>query len=192
MGLGPARPGAAGGVNWRTNLTMRQIGPLFGVSHSAAYRVIDTLGPYLALEPVRRETRTLKAVTVHTPGGLVSSRGPSDPDHPDPHHRRQKHPGDRLPDRHATRRRRPARRPPHLGPAGVAHRKSPSLGAGFDIPRRRPPSPHRQRTAVAAVLRNTAIGYHRTNGETNIARATQRSDRRTNDLIDAVISNNPT
>ncbi|PSK64802.1 hypothetical protein B0E53_03256 [Micromonospora sp. MH33] len=39
---------------WRTNLTMRQIGPLFGVSHSAAYRVIDTLGPLLALAPVRR------------------------------------------------------------------------------------------------------------------------------------------
>ncbi|GAB3965441.1 hypothetical protein GCM10027615_10350 [Plantactinospora veratri] len=29
---------------WRTNLTMRQIGPLFGVSHSAAHRVVDTLG----------------------------------------------------------------------------------------------------------------------------------------------------
>lgn len=37
---------------WRTNLTMRQIGPLFGVSHSAAHRVIDTLGPLLALAPV--------------------------------------------------------------------------------------------------------------------------------------------
>lgn len=34
---------------WRTNLTMRQIGPLFGVSHSAAHRVIDTIGPLLAL-----------------------------------------------------------------------------------------------------------------------------------------------
>jgi hypothetical protein len=33
---------------------MRQIGPLFGVSHSAAHRVIDTLGPLLALAPVRR------------------------------------------------------------------------------------------------------------------------------------------
>jgi hypothetical protein len=39
---------------WRTNLTMRQIGPLFGVSHSAAHRVIDALGPLLALAPVRR------------------------------------------------------------------------------------------------------------------------------------------
>jgi hypothetical protein len=41
-------------VYWRTNLTMRQIGPLFGASHSAAHRVIDTLGPLLALAPVRR------------------------------------------------------------------------------------------------------------------------------------------
>jgi hypothetical protein len=39
---------------WRTNLTMRQLGPLFGVSHSAAHRVIDSLGPLLALAPVRR------------------------------------------------------------------------------------------------------------------------------------------
>ena len=41
-------------VYWRTNLTMRQIGPLFGVSHSAAHRVIDSLGPLLTLAPVRR------------------------------------------------------------------------------------------------------------------------------------------
>ncbi|MBM0257096.1 transposase family protein, partial [Micromonospora sp. 4G55] len=39
---------------WRTNLTMRQIGPLFGVSHSAAHRVIDTLAALLALAPVRK------------------------------------------------------------------------------------------------------------------------------------------
>ncbi len=55
---------------------------------------------------------------------------------------------------------------------------------------------HQARTgtgpAVAAVLRNTAIGYHRTNGETNIARATRRANRRPHDLIDAVTSNNPT
>jgi hypothetical protein len=36
------------------NLTMRQIGPLFGVSHSAAHRAIDSLGPLLARAPVRR------------------------------------------------------------------------------------------------------------------------------------------
>jgi predicted transposase YbfD/YdcC len=46
--------------------------------------------------------------------------------------------------------------------------------------------------AVAAVLRNTAIGYHRSNGETNIARATRRASRRPNDLINAVISRNRT
>jgi hypothetical protein len=32
-------------VYWRTNLTMRQIGPLFGgIALSAAHRVIETLG----------------------------------------------------------------------------------------------------------------------------------------------------
>src|SRR4051794_38310256 len=28
-------------VYWRTNLTMRQLGPLFGISHSAVHRVLD-------------------------------------------------------------------------------------------------------------------------------------------------------
>jgi|SRR6266536_1324276 len=55
---------------------------------------------------------------------------------------------------------------------------------------------HQARTgngpAVAAVLRNTAIGYHRSNGEPNIARATRRASRRPNDLINAVISRNRT
>jgi hypothetical protein len=43
---------------WRTNLTMRQIGPLFGISHSAAHRVIDTVGPLLALAPAVRRSLT--------------------------------------------------------------------------------------------------------------------------------------
>lgn len=51
---------------------------------------------------------------------------------------------------------------------------------------------HQARTgngpAVAAVLRNTAIGYHRSNGQTNIARATRHANRRPNDLINAVTS----
>jgi predicted transposase YbfD/YdcC len=55
---------------------------------------------------------------------------------------------------------------------------------------------HQARTgngpAVAAVLRNTAIGYHRSNGETNIARATRRANRRPDDLIDAVTRSYPT
>lgn len=39
---------------WRTNLTMRQLAPLFGISKSAAGRIIDHLGPALALRPRRR------------------------------------------------------------------------------------------------------------------------------------------
>ncbi|MGI5239819.1 hypothetical protein [Dactylosporangium sp. CA-139066] len=51
---------------------------------------------------------------------------------------------------------------------------------------------HQARTgtgpAVIATLRNTAIGYHRTHGATNIARA----NRRPHDLIAAVTSSYPT
>lgn len=56
---------------WRINLTMRKIGPLFGVSHSAAHRVIDTLGPLLALAPVRR--RRIDQVAI-VDGTLVPTR----------------------------------------------------------------------------------------------------------------------
>ncbi|SIN44415.1 DDE superfamily endonuclease [Micromonospora cremea] len=56
---------------WRTNLTMRQIGPLFGVSHSAAHRVIDTLGPLLALAPVRRRPADQIAIV---DGTLIPTR----------------------------------------------------------------------------------------------------------------------
>jgi hypothetical protein len=56
---------------WRTNLTMRQLGPLFGVSHSAAHRVIDTLGPLLALAPARR--RRTDQVTI-VDGTLIPTR----------------------------------------------------------------------------------------------------------------------
>ncbi|MGC5054841.1 hypothetical protein ACLQ2S_25710 [Micromonospora sp. DT48] len=42
-----------------------------------------------------------------------------------------------------------------------------------------------------ATLRNTAIGFHRTRGETNIARATRHANRRPHDLITAVTSSNP-
>jgi hypothetical protein len=40
-------------------------------------------------------------------------------------------------------------------------------------------------------LRNTAIGFHRTSGDTNIARATRPATRRPHDPITAVISSNP-
>ncbi|MEV4429758.1 transposase [Streptomyces sp. R-07] len=39
---------------WRTNLTLRQLAPLFGVSKSAADRIIRHLCPLLALRPRRR------------------------------------------------------------------------------------------------------------------------------------------
>src|SRR3954451_17894797 len=56
---------------WRMNLTMRQIGPLFGISHSAVHRVIDTLGPLLALAPGRRRAREHVAIV---DGTLVPTR----------------------------------------------------------------------------------------------------------------------
>ncbi|MEU2874536.1 transposase family protein [Streptomyces olivoreticuli] len=40
-------------VYYRTNLTMRQVAVLFGVSTAGVCRVIHRLGPLLALEPVR-------------------------------------------------------------------------------------------------------------------------------------------
>ncbi len=39
---------------WRTNLTLRQLAPLFGVSKSAADRIVDHTGPLLALKQRRR------------------------------------------------------------------------------------------------------------------------------------------
>lgn len=45
--------------------------------------------------------------------------------------------------------------------------------------------------AVMATLRNASIGYHHTNGETNIARATRRANRRPHDLITDVTSYYP-
>ncbi|MFF0659610.1 ISAs1 family transposase [Micromonospora tulbaghiae] len=51
---------------------------------------------------------------------------------------------------------------------------------------------HQARTgtgpAIMATLRNTAIGWHRINGDTNIARANRRADRRSHDLINTVTS----
>ena len=41
-------------VYYRTNLTYRQVALLFGISKSAAGRVVDHLAPYLALSPVKR------------------------------------------------------------------------------------------------------------------------------------------
>ncbi|AIV32134.1 IS5/IS1182 family transposase [Streptomyces sp. MPA0124] len=56
---------------WRTNLTLRQLAPLFGVSKSTANRVIVHLGPSLALQQ-RRRFRTDAVLIVD--GTLVPTR----------------------------------------------------------------------------------------------------------------------
>jgi hypothetical protein len=40
---------------YRTNLTMRQRAPLFEIKTAAVHRIIDRLGPFLALAPARRK-----------------------------------------------------------------------------------------------------------------------------------------
>lgn len=39
---------------WRTNLTLRQLAPLFGVSESAADSIFDRLGTAVALQQRKR------------------------------------------------------------------------------------------------------------------------------------------
>lgn len=56
---------------WRTNLTMRQLAPLFGISKSAADRIIDHLGPKLALQPRKRFA---KDIVLIVDGTLVPTR----------------------------------------------------------------------------------------------------------------------
>ncbi|MFE1315632.1 transposase [Streptomyces sp. NPDC058755] len=56
---------------WRTNLTLRQLAPLFGVSKSAADRVIDHLGPKLALQSRKRFA---KDAVLIVDGTLVPTR----------------------------------------------------------------------------------------------------------------------
>ncbi|MDH6228925.1 hypothetical protein M2169_005895 [Streptomyces sp. MJP52] len=56
---------------WRTNLTMRQLAPLFGVSKSAVDRIINHLGPMLALQPRKRFA---KGTVLIVDGTLVPAR----------------------------------------------------------------------------------------------------------------------
>jgi hypothetical protein len=56
---------------WRTNLTMRQLALLFGTSKSAANRIIDHIGPLLALPPRRRFAR---GTVLIVDGTLVPTR----------------------------------------------------------------------------------------------------------------------
>ncbi|MFD8205873.1 transposase [Streptomyces sp. NPDC059695] len=56
---------------WRTNLTLRQLAPLFGVSKSAADRIINHLGPLLAHRPRKRFR---KGTVLIVDGTLVPTR----------------------------------------------------------------------------------------------------------------------
>ncbi|BFV54996.1 hypothetical protein KCMC57_up01000 [Kitasatospora sp. CMC57] len=56
---------------WRTNLTLRQLAPLFGLSKSAADRVVGHLGPLLAL---KQRQRFRKDTVLIVDGTLVPTR----------------------------------------------------------------------------------------------------------------------
>ncbi|WP_327358046.1 transposase [Streptomyces sp. NBC_01304] len=56
---------------WRTNLTLRQLAPLFGVSKSSADRIIAHLGPLLAIRP---RQRFRKDTVLIVDGTLVPTR----------------------------------------------------------------------------------------------------------------------
>ncbi|MEU8542395.1 transposase [Streptomyces sp. NPDC048717] len=56
---------------WRTNLTLRQLAPLFGISKSTAGRVINHLGPLLALQSRKRFA---KDTVLIVDGTLVPTR----------------------------------------------------------------------------------------------------------------------
>ncbi len=56
---------------WRTNLTMRQLAAVFGVSKSAAARVINDLGSALGLRP---RVRFPRGAVLIVDGTLVPTR----------------------------------------------------------------------------------------------------------------------
>jgi predicted transposase YbfD/YdcC len=141
----------------------------------------------------RKETRTVKAVTVATPGGLGF-----------PHAQQAV----RI-TRTRTIKGKTTREAAYLTVSLPAEHAQPTdLGTWArsewhienrlhyvrDVTLRE--DAHQARTgngpAVFATLRNISIGYHRTHGATNIARATRRANRRPHDLIDAVTTSNPT
>jgi predicted transposase YbfD/YdcC len=141
----------------------------------------------------RRETRTVKAVTLHTPGGIAFSHaqqairitrtrivaGKTS--------RETAYLTVSLPAGHATARDLQTwiRRHWHIENR-LHHVRDVTFREDL----------HQARTgngpAVIATLRNTAIGWHRTSGATNIARATRRANRQSHDLIAAVTSSYPT
>ncbi len=67
------RGSAAGGGVLRTNLTMRQLAPLFGVSPATVCRVIQRLGPLRALAPARTSQDAVERLWI-VDGTLVPVR----------------------------------------------------------------------------------------------------------------------
>lgn len=140
----------------------------------------------------RKETRTVKAVTLHTPGGIAFS------------HAQQ---AVRI-TRTRTSGGKTSRETAYLVTSLPAADAQPAdlqkwaraewlienqVHNVRDVTFRE--DLHQARTgtgpAVMATLRNTAIGWHRIHGEANIARANRRADRRSHDLITAVTSSHP-
>jgi predicted transposase YbfD/YdcC len=140
----------------------------------------------------RKETRTVKALTVTTPGGLGFPKAAQ---------------AVRI-TRTRTIKGKTSRETAYLTislPAGQA--RPVDLGAWAraewqienrvhyvrDVTLRE--DEHQARTgngpAVFATLRNTSIGYHRVNGATNIAEATREANHRPHDLITAVTTGKP-
>ncbi len=60
-------------VYFRTNLTMRQLAPLFGVPTATVCRVVQKLGPLLALEPVPRRAEGVERLWI-VDGTLIPVR----------------------------------------------------------------------------------------------------------------------
>jgi hypothetical protein len=56
---------------WRTNLTLRQLAPLFGISKSAADRVVGHVAPLLALQ---QRNRFGKGTVLIVDGTLIPTR----------------------------------------------------------------------------------------------------------------------
>jgi predicted transposase YbfD/YdcC len=141
----------------------------------------------------RKETRTVKAVTVNTPGGIGF-----------PHAQQAV----RI-TRTRTVKGKTTRETAYLTVSLPAEQAQPAdLGTWArsewhienrlhyvrDVTLRE--DAHQARThngpAVFATLRNTAIGYHRTSGATNIAEAIRRANHRPHDLIDDVTGSTST
>lgn len=72
VAVAAGRASPAGGGR-RTNLTMRQRAPLFGVSSATVCRVIQRLAPLLALEPVRASADAVERLWI-VDGTLIPVR----------------------------------------------------------------------------------------------------------------------